>query len=880
MENNIVLAMLAHVDSGKTTLSEAMLYLSGSIRKLGRVDHKDAFLDTYSMEKDRGITIFSKQAMFGWKDLDIALLDTPGHVDFSAEMERTLQVLDYAVLVVSGPAGVQSHTETVWRLLQRYDVPVFIFVNKMDIGDCNKEDIMSGITERFGSECVDFSAEKNDTFFENIAVCDEEVLEKYMDGGNIDDDDIKKLISERRLFPCYFGSALKLDGVGEILDGLERYTLKKEYPKEFGAKVYKVSRDDKNKRLTYLKVTGGVLKSKMYIEQLDEKADQLRIYSGNKFMSVDEVRAGRICAVTGFEKTYPGMGIGIETNSDMPVLEPVMTYKVTPQENDDIHKLYDDMKTLEQEEPGLHVVWNEELQEIHTGIMGEVQIDVLKNLIWDRFHTRVEFGEGSIVYKETIASTVEGVGHFEPLRHYAEVHLKLEPGEPDSGIMIETQASEDKLDKNWQRLIMTHIDEREHPGVLTGSSITDIKITLMSGRAHEKHTEGGDFRQATYRAIRQGLMQAENVLLEPYYSFRLEVPADSVGRAMTDLDRMGAKFEGPFQKGENSEFTGIAPVAQMSGYMMQVNSYTAGKGRLTCTLKGYRPCKDQDAIVAEKMYDPDADINNPTGSVFCAHGSGFYVPWYEVKDYMHLEAAVDMGEDENDSVISDQEIYKAAKIRSGAFKGSTGGSIEEDKELEAIFERTFGKSASGKGGGNDTEGRFGYERKKWSKKPKESVYDAGGVEYLKRHEKSQKSGKQYLLVDGYNIIFSWKELNDLSKENLEAARTKLMDILCNYQGFKGCELILVFDAYKVKGNPGEVSKYHNINVVYTKEAETADMYIEKVTHEIGKKHNVTVATSDGLEQMIVIGSGAYRMSAREFEQEIKKTEREIGEMID
>ena len=467
MENNIVLAMLAHVDSGKTTLSEAMLYLSGSIRKLGRVDHKDAFLDTYSMEKDRGITIFSKQAMFGWKDLDIALLDTPGHVDFSAEMERTLQVLDYAVLVVSGPAGVQSHTETVWRLLQRYDVPVFIFVNKMDIGDCNKEDIMSGITERFGSECVDFSVEKNDTFFENIAVCDEEVLEKYMDGGNIDDDDIKKLISERKLFPCYFGSALKLDGVGEILDGLERYTLKKEYPKEFGAKVYKVSRDDKNKRLTYLKVTGGVLKSKMYIEQLDEKADQLRIYSGNKFMSVDEVKAGRICAVTGFEKTYPGMGIGIETNSEMPVLEPVMTYKVTPQENDDIHKLYDDMKTLEQEEPGLHVVWNEELQEIHTGIMGEVQIDVLKNLIWDRFHTRVEFGEESIVYKETIASTVEGVGHFEPLRHYAEVHLKLEPGEPDSGIMIETQASEDKLDKNWQRLIMTHIDEREHPGVLT-----------------------------------------------------------------------------------------------------------------------------------------------------------------------------------------------------------------------------------------------------------------------------------------------------------------------------------------------------------------------------------------------------------------------------
>ena len=841
MENNIVLAMLAHVDSGKTTLSEAMLYLSGSIRKLGRVDHKDAFLDTYSMEKDRGITIFSKQAMFGWKDLDIALLDTPGHVDFSAEMERTLQVLDYAVLVVSGPAGVQSHTETVWRLLQRYDVPVFIFVNKMDIGDCNKEDIMSGITERFGSECVDFSAEKNDTFFENIAVCDEEVLEKYMDGGNIDDDDIKKLISERKLFPCYFGSALKLDGVGEILDGLERYTLKKEYPKEFGAKVYKVSRDDKNKRLTYLKVTGGVLKSKMYIEQLDEKADQLRIYSGNKFMSVDEVRAGRICAVTGFEKTYPGMGIGIETNSDMPVLEPVMTYKVTPQENDDIHKLYDDMKTLEQEEPGLHVVWNEELQEIHTGIMGEVQIDVLKNLIWDRFHTRVEFGEGSIVYKETIASTVEGVGHFEPLRHYAEVHLKLEPGEPDSGIMIETQASEDKLDKNWQRLIMTHIDEREHPGVLTGSSITDIKITLMSGRAHEKHTEGGDFRQATYRAIRQGLMQAENVLLEPYYSFRLEVPADSVGRAMTDLDRMGAKFEGPFQKGENSEFTGIAPVAQMSGYMMQVNSYTAGKGRLTCTLKGYRPCKDQDAIVAEKMYDPDADINNPTGSVFCAHGSGFYVPWYEVKEHMHMP-----------SVLEEDGGGKEERI-----KVHRPGVVEDwvdTDEIDAILEKTFYA--------NRQEGK----RKNGVVRKRKAENNAPTVRTYHKPEKLER----YLLVDGYNVIYAWKDLHELAEVNLDGARGKLQDILCNYQGIFGGEVIVVFDAYRLTGHKTEQLDYHNIHIVFTKEAETADQYIERFAHEHHNHYDVTVATSDGLEQMIIRGQDCKLISAREFEQEVKR----------
>ena len=874
----LVIGMLAHVDAGKTTLSESILYTSGAIRKLGRVDNKDAFLDNNDYERQRGITIFSKQAVFTYKDLDVTLLDTPGHVDFSAEMERTLWVLDYAVLVINGMDGVQGHTETLWGLLKRLKVPVFIFVNKMDQQGTDRHRILEQLKNKLSSGCVDFDR----LDYEELAVCNEEALEQVLEEGIVDDKLIGNMISQREVFPVIFGSALRLDGVDRLLDIMNKYCEVSENgddkQSDMSARVYKISRDDRGERLTHIKVTGGSLKAKQLIN--GEKINQIRIYSGEKYTSVNEAVCGSICAITGLEGTYAGQALGRENNDNAPVLSPVLNYKINLPAGTDPLMMLPKLKMIEEEEPQLHIEWNESFKEIHVQVMGPVMIEVLQNIIKERFDCDVTFSEGSIVYKETIADKVEGIGHYEPLRHYAEVHLKLEPGEPDSGITVETQASEDKLDKNWQRLIMTHIDEREHPGVLTGSSITDIKITLMSGRAHEKHTEGGDFRQATYRAIRQGLMQAENVLLEPYYSFRLEVPADSVGRAMTDLDRMGAKFEGPFQKGENSEFTGIAPVAQMSGYMMQVNSYTAGKGRLTCTLKGYRPCKDQDAIVAEKMYDTDADINNPTGSVFCAHGSGFYVPWYEVKDYMHLEAAVDMGADENDSVISDEEIYKAAKIRSGAFKGSAGGSIEEDKELEAIFERTFGKSASGKGGGSDTEGRFGYERKKWSKKPKESVYDAGGVEYLKRHEKSQKSGKQYLLVDGYNIIFSWKELNDLSKENLEAARTKLMDILCNYQGFKGCELILVFDAYKVKGNPGEVSKYHNINVVYTKEAETADMYIEKVTHEIGKKHNVTVATSDGLEQMIVIGSGAYRMSAREFEQEIKKTEREIGEMID
>ena len=850
----IIAGILAHVDAGKTTLSEALLYSSGSIKKIGRVDNGDAFLDTDAMEKKRGITIFSKPAELQFGDTKMTLLDTPGHVDFSAEMERTLQVLDYAVLVVSGPAGVQSHTETVWRLLQRYDIPVFIFVNKMDIGDCNKEDIMSGITERFGSECVDFSAEKNDTFFENIAVCDEEVLEKYMDGGNIDDDDIRKLISERKLFPCYFGSALKLDGVGEILDGLERYTLKKEYPKEFGAKVYKVSRDDKNKRLTYLKVTGGVLKSKMYIEQLDEKADQLRIYSGNKFMSVDEVRAGRICAVTGFEKTYPGMGIGIETNSDMPVLEPVMTYKVTPQENDDIHKLYDDMKTLEQEEPGLHVVWNEELQEIHTGIMGEVQIDVLKNLIWDRFHTRVEFGEGSIVYKETIASTVEGVGHFEPLRHYAEVHLKLEPGEPDSGIMIETQASEDKLDKNWQRLIYTHLCEKTHKGVLTGSALTDVKITVAAGRAHNKHTEGGDFRQATYRAVRQGLMQAESVLLEPFYEFELKLDRQYIGRAMTDLERMGAEFT-INDTGEEVFVTGCGPVSSLANYQAELTAYTRGTGSINLRMSGYRPCHNPEEVIEKIGYDVTRDIRNTPDSVFCAHGSGFTVSWDEVSEYAHVDSVLNPKKtaDINEPMTSKQ----AARTVSEEWIGTD--------EVDRILAETYFSNSRGDN-----------ERRKLSKrKSSDQLGQYVALKQSDRQRTAKAMGVSYLLVDGYNIIHAWKELDELAKINMDSARDRLLDIMCNYQGMKKCELIVVFDAYRLAGHAQEYIDYHNIHVVYTKEAETADHYIEKFAHENGRKYNVTVATSDGLEQVIIRGAGCLLYSAREFEEEVKAMEEHI-----
>lgn len=874
--DRLVTGILAHVDAGKTTLSEGMLFLAGNIRKLGRVDHKDAFLDNYGLERERGITIFSKQAVINWKDTVITLLDTPGHVDFSAEMERTLNVLDYAVLVISGTDGVQPHTLTLWKLLKRYNIPAFIFVNKMDIADRCSTDIMEELNKKLDSGCISFSDGRNEEFYENLAMSDEEVLDYYMENGIVNDNDIKKLVSARKVFPCFFGSALKMHGVEEFMDGFYTYSSSVEYGSVFKAKVFKISRDSQDKRLTYMKITGGSIKVKEMVAE--EKIEQIRVYSGEKYKTEDTAVAGMVCAVTGLKNTYPGQCLGAEEDTGLPVLEPVMSYSVTAEDNTDSHTLLSSLKILEEEEPQLNIVWNEKLKEPHIQLMGIVQLEILKSLMLERFNIKISFGKGNIVYKETITNTVEGVGHFEPLRHYAEVHLLMEPGEKGSGIVISSACKEDYLERNWQRLVLSHIDEREHPGVLTGSAITDIKITLIAGKAHLKHTEGGDFRQATYRAIRQGLMQAHNMLLEPYYNFRLEIPSGCTGRAINDIQKMEGKFEGPVTEGEMQVLTGTAPVSLMSGYIAEVNAYTRGEGKLLCTPGGYMPCHNGQQVIEETGYNPDEDLDNPSGSIFCAHGSGFYVPWNEVKNYMHLEAAYKEVYIEEGRAEGTGEAYnyinqvKAGKTSAMVYNGT----LEEDKELEAIFERTFG--AVTKKLKSDTAGNFGYEARQ---KRKNKEQDKEYLENMARYKKNKyKNTEQYLLVDGYNIIFSWEELNELSKVSLDAARNKLMDILCNYQGYKKCRLILVFDAYKVKGNPGHVIKYHNIDVVYTKEAETADMYIEKVTHEIGKKHNVTVATSDALEQMIVTGEGAKRMSAREFLEEVKRVLDRIKEIIE
>ncbi len=874
--DRLVTGILAHVDAGKTTLSEGMLYLAGSIRKPGRVDHKDSFLDNYGLERERGITIFSKQAVIKWKDTEITLLDTPGHVDFSAEMERTLNVLDYAVLVISGTDGVQPHTSTLWKLLQRYKIPVFIFINKMDIAGRERADIIKELKNRLDDGCTSFSDGMDEEFYESLAMSDEKVLDYYMENGDVTIQDIKRLVSERKVFPCFFGSALKMQGIDEFMEGFYTYAAPVQYGGSFGAKVYKIARDAQGNRLTYMKITGGSIKVKETIAE--EKIEQIRIYSGEKYKTADFAEAGMVCAVTGPKNTYPGECLGAEEASSLPVLEPVMTFQVVPGDGTDSHKLLSSLKVLEEEEPQLHVVWNEKLQETNVQLMGEVQLEILQRLVLERFNIKISFGQGRIVYKETITNTVEGVGHFEPLRHYAEVHLLLEPGERGSGIVISSACKEDYLDRNWQRLILSHIDEREHPGVLTGSAITDIKITLVAGRAHLKHTEGGDFRQATYRAIRQGLMQAHNVLLEPYYSFRLEVPSGCVGRAINDIQKMEGTFEGPEADGDFQVLKGKAPVSLMSGYMAEVNSYSGGLGRLSCNLDGYMPCHNGQEVVENMGYNPGEDTENPAGSVFCAHGSGFYVPWDEVKNYMHLEAVYkDLYIEEGRAEGTEEEYNYITSSQEKAAKTVTyNGTLEEDKELEAIFERTFGSVT--KKFKSDTTGNFGYEARN---KRKKKEHDEEYLENMARYKKNKyKDIKQYLLVDGYNIIFSWEELNELSKVSLDAARSRLMDILCNYQGYKQCILILVFDAYKVKGNPGEIIKYHNINVVYTKEAETADMYIERVTHEIGRKHNVTVATSDALEQMIVAGEGAKRMSAREFWEEVERISGRIKEIIE
>lgn len=839
----IVVGILAHVDAGKTTLSEGMLYTSGAIRTMGRVDNRDAFLDTYALERERGITIFSKQAVFPLGTTQVTLLDTPGHVDFSPEMERTLQVLDYAILVISGADGVQGHTRTLWNLLRRYEIPTFVFVNKMDQKGTDAEVLLQELKNVLEEGCVDFSAKRDAHFYEETAVCSEDALEEFLETGRLKKETLQELFLERQLFPCFFGSALRLEGVKEFVEQMQELIKVPAYPETFGAKVFKIARDEAGNRLTYLKITGGSLKVKAVIE--GQKVNQIRIYSGEKYEAVNEVEAGSICAVTGLSDTYPGEGLGAEQGTYLPVLEPVLNYQVIPTEGDDPILLLPKLRELEEEEPQLHIVWEEALQEIHVQLMGEVQLEVLKTLIYERFGAEVEFGQGNILYKETIQNTVEGVGHFEPLRHYAEVHLLLEPGEPGSGVQCMSVCSEDLLDRNWQRLILTHLMETEHRGVLTGAPITDIRITLVSGKAHLKHTEGGDFRQAVYRAVRQGLKQADSVLLEPYYEYRLELPSENVGRAMTDIERMHGTFGLPQTEADRTILTGMAPVSTMRDYQKEVHAYTRGNGTLQCTLKGYAPCHNTEEVLAATGYDSERDTLHPTGSVFCAHGAGFLVPWYEVKEYMHLPSI--MQEKPSDSPEEKQTAYRVSK--------ETDAWIDTE-EVDRIIAQSVGAN------------------KKQKTLPKKKV-----PEYYKSTSKPKKQEvrEEYLLVDGYNVIFAWEDLKDLAQVSIDGARGKLLDVLCDYQGMKKCNLIVVFDAYRVQGHKTEISTYHNIHVVFTKEAETADQYIEKFAHENGKKYNVTVATSDGLEQIIIRGQGCRLLSARELKDEIERTKKTLFE---
>ena len=874
-EKQITMGILAHVDAGKTTLSEGILYTCKAIRKLGRVDHQDAFLDTNTLERNRGITIFSKQAECTLGEFGITLLDTPGHVDFSAEMERTLQVLDYGILVISGADGVQGHTETLWRLLSRYQIPVFLFINKMDQPGTDRETLLVELKEKLDTNCVDFSADQtSEDWKEQVAVCDEQVMEAYLEGEEISRVQIQKMIRERKLFPCYFGSALKLTGVKEFLEDLKLRIRESSYPESFGAKIYKITRDSQGERLSHMKITGGALKVKSVLSNgkpgesgediWQEKVNQIRIYSGEKYTMVSEVKAGTVCAVTGLTATYPGQGLGSEQASDMPVLEPVLSYRIGLPTEVNVHQALLQLRQLEEEEPLLHIVWNETLGEIYAQVMGEVQIEILKSLIKERFGMAVTFDEGNIVYKETILEPVEGVGHFEPLRHYAEVHLLLEPGETGSGLIFAADCSEDVLDRNWQRLILTHLEEREHKGVLLGAPITDMKITLLTGRAHIKHTEGGDFRQATYRAVRQGLRKAKSQLLEPYYEFRLEVPSEQVGRSMTDIQKMLGEFDPPKTEGEMTVLTGSAPVVTMRDYQKEVISYTSGRGRLSCTLKGYYPCHNQEEVVEAVGYDPEADLENPTGSVFCAHGAGFVVNWDQVEEYMHVESGW--------NAPAGQETKPEKPVTAKNWKEENEKYLATEKELEEIFERTYGPIR--KLGEEPPAGR---SVKGWKKSRRDPLEGYGKSTSDYKQKKTPDGEKEYLLVDGYNIIFAWEDLKELAAVNIDGAREKLMDILCNYQGFKKSTLILVFDAYKVKGNPGSVETYHNIHVVYTKEAETADQYIEKTVHEIGRKYRVTVATSDQLEQVIILGQGGQRMSARELLEDVIEVSHQIRE---
>ena len=855
--NHVVIGMLAHVDAGKTTLSEALLYSTGAIRSLGRVDNKDAFLDTNSMERARGITIFSKQAKFALEHHSVTLLDTPGHVDFSAEMERTLQVLDYAVLVISGADGVQGHTKTLWHLLKHYRIPTFLFVNKMDQQGTNRQLLLEQLRTMLSDSIVDFSF-PTAIDMEAVALTDEALLEKHLAGEELTDSDIAAVIAERKLFPCYFGSALRIKGITELITGLDTYMKPKDYPAEFGAKVYKITRDTQGNRLTHLKITGGKLVSRMSVTDT-EKINQIRIYSGEKHTTSNELLAGEICAVTGLESTFAGQSLGSDIPSNIPLLEPVMTYKLLILDGTDPLLTIPKLRLLEEEDPKLHVVWNELLKEIHIQVMGAVQIEILKTVITERFGIHVDFGAGNIVYKETITNTVEGVGHFEPLRHYAEVHLIMEPGEPGSGITCKLDCEESGLDRNWQRLILTHLQERTHRGVLTGSPLTDVVISLVSGRAHQKHTEGGDFRQATYRAVRQGLMQADSVLLEPYYSFTLELPRASVGRAMTDLERMQAEFElkEADMDADYAVISGSAPVSAFTDYQNEFIAYTKGQGKLYLGQGGYKPCHNAEEIIAAFDYDPDRDTRNPSSSVFCSHGSGDIVPWNEVFNYMHIESILAA----RTKGVSGEASVSGQPVRNtvSALDAALG-----TEEIDAILRRSSFANSNTK------------ETKHYRPFAKAKSFDPIASGY-KGKETVQNSGTSYLLVDGYNIIFSWNELKELAATNLDSARSKLLDSMCNYQAMKKCELIVVFDAYRVQNHATESFDYHNIHVVYTKEAETADTYIERFAHEHGRKHYVRVATSDHMEQIIITGQGCHRVSAGEFEQEVKAQEAMIRE---
>ncbi len=844
----LIIGILAHVDAGKTTLSESILYLSGKIGKLGRVDNKDAYLDTYELERSRGITIFSKQAVFETDGINITLLDTPGHVDFSAEMERTLQVLDYAILVISGADGVQGHTKTLWRLLDTYNIPAFIFVNKMDQNGTDKGKLIKDIKKQLNDGCIEFGEAETTEFYEQLSMCDETILETYLEKDHIETEHISNAVKERKVFPCFFGSALKLEGIERFMQGIAKYTTMHSYSEEFGAKIFKITRDDQGNRLTHMKLTGGKLKVKDLLTngKWEEKVNQIRIYSGKKYEAVSEAEAGSVCAVTGLNHTRPGEGLGIESASGSPLLEPVLFYRIILPEGCDPRMMLPKLRQIEEEEPELNIVWDEQLQEIHAQIMGEVQIEILQSVIQSRFGVAVSFDAGRIVYKETIANTVEGVGHFEPLRHYAEVHLLLEPGEPGRGLHFGTECSEDILSRSWQRLVLTHLEEKVHKGVLTGSALTDVNITLVSGRAHNKHTEGGDFRAATYRAVRQGLMEAESILLEPYYTFQLELPEKMVGRAMTDIEKMQGTSQISQTNGETAVLVGSAPVITMMNYQKEVTAYTKGAGRLFCSVKGYEPCHNTQEVIDSIGYDSERDLANPTGSVFCANGTGFSVPWHEVKKYMHIESYLQKKDDTLEKPEKRHAVSQEQSI-----------SLEE---IDRIIERTYYVNQGKKSA---------WKRRKTAE---ESYYEK------KSYVSAQKENKEeYLLVDGYNILFAWPELKELADKDTDAARMKLLDLLSNYQGIRQCRIIVVFDAYRVEGHREEIVSHHNIHVVYTKEAQTADQYIEKFAHDNQQKYKITVATSDGLQQIIVRGAGCQLLSARELKVDVEEASKRIKE---